>query len=252
MERTPDEGAPELGPEETEHARRVLRLTAGDACLGLDGRGAAWPLRVVAVDSGRIGLEVAGEAQRSAAPGETGCALPWVELAISWPRKQRAEAMLARLVQLGVAAIRPLALRQRGPEPVPKEPPERWWRVAREACKQSGRHWLPELHGATSLETLIGEREGASSAYLDPRGALPFDLWLRSLRPAPLGPGTRARPITVYVGPEGGFTAKERDLLRSGHAQPVWLGPHVLRIETAAEAAMAIAGVTLGTQDPST
>jgi 16S rRNA (uracil1498-N3)-methyltransferase len=50
----------------------------------------------------------------------------------------------------------------------------------------------------------------------------------------------------LVIGPEGGLTEGERDALRDSGASATWLGPHVLRVETAAEAAMAIAAVHLG------
>ena len=54
-------------------------------------------------------------------------------------------------------------------------------------------------------------------------------------------PASREQPLVLVVGPEGGLTEEERGALLEAGAGPVRLGPHVLRIETAAEAAVAIA-----------
>jgi 16S rRNA (uracil1498-N3)-methyltransferase len=243
-------GASALGPrlseEDERHATRVLRLAAGDALLGLDGRGGRHPLRIRALRKGMLELEPDGPSTREPAPGEQDSALPWFEVAVAWPRRNRAEDMLGRLVQLGTAAIRPLTAQQRGPEEVPEEAPARLLRVAREACKQSGRTWLPELEPACTPEALAIARASAVFALLDPAAALSFDTWLRSLSPSPLGIGTRTRPIVLVVGPEGGLTDPESEALLARGASAAWLGPHVLRVETAAEAAMAIAAVVHG------
>ena len=56
----------------------------------------------------------------------------------------------------------------------------------------------------------------------------------------------------LVIGPEGGLTDAEHEALEARGASRVWIGPHVLRVETAAEAAMAIAGVLHGRSDSQT
>jgi 16S rRNA (uracil1498-N3)-methyltransferase len=229
-----------LDPEDERHALRVLRLGEGDGLVGLDGRGGRWPLRVRS--AGKVlEIEPAGEVEHEPPPGAEGAACPWFELAIAWPRRNRVEDMLGRLVQLGAAGIVPLLASHRGPEAVPEEPPDRWWRVAHEACKQSRRSWLPEIGSTTTPVQHAEARADSPVALLDPRAGLSFDVWLRSLQPSPLGIGTAERPIVLVVGPEGGFDAEERGAWLERGATAVCLGPHVLRVETAAEAAMAVA-----------
>jgi 16S rRNA (uracil1498-N3)-methyltransferase len=252
LEETLD-GSVRLLAEDQQHATRVLRLSAGALLIGLDGRGHRFPLRVRAVRRNELELESAGPVEFTPAPGEEGAPMPWFEVAVSWPRKNRVEPMLGRLVQLGAAAVRPLVARQRGPETVSEESAARHLRIAREACKQSGRAWLPVLEPATAPEALAALRSIGALAVLDPRAGLAFDTWLRSLHPSPAGLGARARPIVLAIGPEGGFTGEEQRAFLELGASPVWLGPHVLRVETAAEAAMAVAAAVHGRHpDPGT
>lgn len=237
---------PRLLAEDVLHATRVLRVRAGDLLTGLDGRGGRHPLRVRAVRKAALELETAGPLERVPAPGEEGAALPWFEIAVAWPRRNRVEAMVGRLVQLGAAAIRPLAARQRGPEEPPDEAPARLLRVAREACKQAGRAWLPELGAPVTPAELAKSRPDSPIAVLDPDARFALDTWLRTLQPSPAGLGTRQRPIVLVIGPEGGLTHEETEALLVRGASPTWLGPHILRVETAAEAAMAVAAVVHG------
>lgn len=239
-----------LLPEDALHAARVLRLVAGDLLFGLDGKGGRFPLRVREARRKELLLEPAGEAERTPAPGEEGSRLPWFEVAVSWPRRNRVEDMIAALVQLGAAAIRPLAARQRGPEEVPEEVSERVRRVAREACKQSGRTWLPQFEPQLAPGELARRHPDSALAVLDPQAGLALDTWLRCLQPAPKGLGTRSRPIVLLIGPEGGIAADEREALLLAGASPTWLAPHILRVETAAQAAMAVAAVVHGRPTP--
>ncbi|MEW6072482.1 MAG: RsmE family RNA methyltransferase [Planctomycetota bacterium] len=240
-----EERPPRLAPGEEEHARRVLRLGAGAAVVGLDGEGGRWPLRIAGAGRRGLALVLAGPPAREPAPGEPGAPLPWVEVAVAWPKKARGEEMLGRLVQLGAAAVTPLSGAQGGAAAAPPAPPERWFRIAREAAKQCGRAWLPHLGPRLSPGELLAARGSGVLAVLDPAAALSLDAWLRSLRPAPQGVGTRGRPIVLAIGPEGGFSPEEQEAFLLAGASPVRLAPHILRIETAAEAAMAVAGVVL-------
>jgi len=232
---------PRLEEAETLHALRVLRLAPGDACIGLDGRGRAWPLRVVAATRRELGLEVTGPAEFEPEPGGLGAPLPFIEVAVAFPRRARAEEMLRRLTQLGAARITPLRARQSGPQAAPDQGDARWLRLLREVCKQCRRSWLPELAPSLSPLELALARPGEGLALLDPQGGMSLDTWARSLRPAAEGLGTRLRPITLAIGPEGGFDEDERAALFSRGTTAVRVSPHVLRIETAAEAALAIA-----------
>jgi 16S rRNA (uracil1498-N3)-methyltransferase len=236
----------ELLPEEAEHALKVLRLAPGDLVTGLDGCGGRHPLRVRALSKRALTLEPAGEPEFEPAPGAEGAPLPWFELAVSWPKRNRVEDMVNRLTQLGMAAVRPLVCEHRGPEEVPEEVPARVQRVAREAVKQSGRAWLPRFQAATPATELLKHVEVPRLAVLDPSGALSLDSWLHSLQPSPAGYGTESRPIVFAVGPEGGFSEAELGAWRDAGVGVVRLGPFVLRIETAAEAAMAAAGMLFG------
>jgi 16S rRNA (uracil1498-N3)-methyltransferase len=216
----------------------VLRLGPGDRCIGLDGAGSAWPLVVTA--SGRRGFEVeiAGDPVREPAPGAPGSRLPWIEVAVAMPRGARAESMIDSLVQLGAAAITPL-ITERSPPAARSESAnrrERWMRIAREACKQSGRLWALELNEPIDVEHLC-QRQFGAMVRLDPRAQASFHDHLGSLKDPKF---TRQQPFLLAIGPEGGFTTDEERLLEIRGAAPVLISPYILRVETAAVAAMAI------------
>ncbi len=228
-----------LCADDLRHATQVLRLSTGDRLFGLDGAGSEWPLAVVGRSARALELEVAGDARREARPGSPGAALPWIEIAVASPRGAAADEMLDRLTQLGAAAITPLrAERAQRPSSSDGARRDRSARIAREACKQSGRLWLPELREPLSPAELV-DRERAALVVLDPLAARGLSSWIdandRAMRSA-----NEAAPIVIAIGPEGGFTDAESAAFATAGAAAVRIGPHVLRIETAAEAALAI------------
>lgn len=236
----PGAARPRLLPAEEEHARRVLRLGPGDLLEGLDRQGGSHPLRVRALGAAGFELEAAGEPRREPEPGAPGAALPWLELWVSPPRPPRAEPLVERLCQLGVARYRPILL-ERTPPHSRGERGERLGRIADGAQKQCGRLWPLELCEPTELGQALAEHAPAALIVLDPRA--PKTLWslLEGLDPAGArAVWTRTKPLVLLVGPEGGLAPLEQALLEGRGAQPARLAPHVLRIETAAEAAAAI------------
>lgn len=242
LERTPEEGVPALLRCEVAHALRVLRLKAGDRLVGLDGRGSTWPLRVSEASHGRIGLVAEGPAKREPMPGDPAAPLPWIEVALAWPRGSRAEETVDRLTQLGAAAIAPILAGRLPPasRDFSGNRLERLGRIAREACKQCGRSWLPVLHPPRPLGDLVG----GETVLLQPGAASGLSEWARgrehSREIGARWPWTVDNPLRIVVGPEGGFAPEEEAFLLKRSTRTARLGPHTLRIETAAEAALAI------------
>ena len=233
LARTPAEGRAELLEGDLEHALRVLRLSAGDRLIGLDGRGGAWPLAVRSAGKGKLELDPDGPVRVDPPPGSPGASLPWVEIALPWPKGSHLEEMLDRLTQLGAASIAELTCERGGPRgALLGARRSRAERVLREACKQCGRTWLPALEASPT------SRPG-TRLLLDPAAERSLADLMRT------EVATAENRWTVLVGPEGGFTDEERAEFVAEGARPVSLGPHLLRVETAAEAAMAILGCAL-------
>jgi 16S rRNA (uracil1498-N3)-methyltransferase len=112
-----------------------------------------------------------------------------------------------------------------------------------EAAEQCGILTLPEITGPITLEQMVAGR--------DPRCLLVFcdeDAPVQD----PVAVLERARadppcPLSVLVGPEGGFAEDERAILtRQPNVVRLTLGPRILRADTAAVAALALVGAVLG------
>jgi len=244
---TPVEGRKAvLAPEDEQHARRVLRLRAGDRLEGIDGRGRAWELELGRTDGTKLELRPLRELEGEPRPGEPGARLPWIEVAASLPKGARSEELVGRLAQLGVARLLPLASVRSGEaaREFGANRRARLERIVAEALKQSGRLWALELAEPLELEELCA-LEGREWILLSPRARERLFDWTASRAQAGAR-WTASRPLGLLAGPEGGFSAEERAQLLARGAHELWIGPHVLRIETACEAAAAILAAGLG------
>jgi 16S rRNA (uracil1498-N3)-methyltransferase len=159
---------------------------------------------------------------------------PGVTLAVGAGDRDRFEWLAEKATELGVAALIPVeteftaAVATR----VRPEHAAKLRRRALEALKQCGAVWLPEMSPPVPLATLLGR-------------PFPGDRWLAD--PTGSAPDIAQPPVIVLVGPEGGFTPAERSAAVAAGFRPVRLGPYVLRFETAALAAAALAAANPAT-----
>jgi 16S rRNA (uracil1498-N3)-methyltransferase len=243
LERALPDDEPELDEADAQHLLRVLRARVDDRILGLDGCGAAWPLRIAALDRSSVEVERDGPPFNEPAPGSAGARVRRVEVAVAWPRPQAGEELLDGLVQLGCSRVTALVSGR-------SQDWSRDWsdarrarleRVVREACKQARRLWRIELDGPSELPVWL-EREVAASdearrtVLLDPRAPHTLTTWVRELRrDAP------AAAVRLLIGPEGGWSDAERAACHARGLGSARIESFVLRTEVAAQAAAAIA-----------
>lgn len=206
-----------LDDDETHHAD-VRRGREGEAVELLDGRG------VVATAT----LERTGKswAARVATLRTVDEPVPLV-LALGAGDRDRFLSVAQQCSELGITRIVPIETeRSRQVETRLRDAGvEKGRRRAREACKQSGNPWLPVIDDVMPMVELGITGSGVRWFFGDPAGAP-----LPSLHPS--------APVGWVIGPEGGFTPAEEGWLRERlDATGVWLGPHILRFETAASAA---------------
>lgn len=214
----------ELSVEESKHARRVLRLREGDAVELFDGCGRVATGRIVGEDRAvRVALESARREARAS---------PWIELCVAMPKGSRADGMVDQLSQLGADRLLPLRSSRSVVDPRPGKL-ERFRKTAIESAKQCGRAWVMEIGETTDYQTALATEEGTLLLLADRDGeAMDADRTRSAVRAAGC--------VRVLIGPEGGWTDEEAAAAREAGCLFWRLGPHVLRIETAAVAATAL------------
>jgi 16S rRNA (uracil1498-N3)-methyltransferase len=216
----------DLPPEAAHHATKVLRMDDGDGVILFDGRGGEWFGRLHRVGKTMtVALETFDDTDRE----------PPIQITLvqGLPAADKMDWIMQKSVELGVAAIRPVACR-RSVIRLSGERMERrvahWQAVAIAACEQCRRNRVPEVAPLVDLPQFLGGNAGDNGLRL----ILAPEAGQRLAElPKPTG------PVTILIGPEGGFEEGELLAAASAGFQAVSLGPRVLRTETAGIAAIA-------------
>lgn len=149
------------------------------------------------------------------------------------------EWAIEKSTELGVERITPVVARrtEKHLAQAALKRAERWRRIAHEASKQSRRTSVPEIADPQPAKVALDAATGNRILLSETEQALPLGVHLRSLGNSSL--------LTLAIGPEGGWAPEEMQLFHAADWTPVTLGPRILRAETAAIAAVAIASAEL-------
>jgi 16S rRNA (uracil1498-N3)-methyltransferase len=202
------------------HLGTVLRRADGATVRLFNGVDGEWAARLTWVKRDRCVLEVAARL-RPQAPE------PDVWLAFAPLKRDATDLVTEKATELGVAALRPVITERTVAARVNLA---RMTAIATEAAEQCERLSLPGIAAPVALAALLADwpAERPLVAALERRGAPPV-------------PRLAGRPAGLLVGPEGGFTEAELDLLaRRAFVIPAGLGPRILRAETAAIVGLAL------------
>jgi 16S rRNA (uracil1498-N3)-methyltransferase len=217
-------------PAHAHYLVNVMRLAAGDELLLFNGRDGEWRARVAAVGKRGCRLEVL-ERTRDQQVG------PDLDLVVALVKRGRLETIIEKAAELGARRVR-LALTER--TNAERARVDRLTAVAVEAAEQTGRLEVPAVEAPQRLEALLaGWPADRSLMFCDEAGEAPPALDALA--------GRAGGPWGVLIGPEGGFSPRERALIRAlPQAAPVSLGPRILRADTAAIAALTLWQAALG------
>jgi 16S rRNA (uracil1498-N3)-methyltransferase len=221
-----------LEGEEHHHLAKVVRMKAGETVWLFDAGGYRYRARVEAVEKDRAVLELLERAD----PEEPRLKLV---LAQAFLPAKKIELILQKASELGVSGFIPVETVRSLKSPVDRSgrKTERWARIAREAIKQSKGAAAPSVSPPRTLKSLLAEPGEGLRVFLSERGGKPLRIVL--LEAEENGP-PRPSSMTVFVGPEGGWTEAEEKSFREAGCEAISLGRRVLKAETAALAAVAM------------
>jgi len=217
-------------PGQANYLLNVLRLRPGSQVRLFNGQEGEWLAELVSAKRSKCTLSVSSRLHEQTARGD-------IEYLFAPLKKARLDYMVQKATEMGVSALRPVMTAYTVPDRVNLE---RMRANAIEAAEQCNLLWIPdvapprplgeELADWPSQRRLIFCDEAAPVA--DPLAALN---------------GVAPGPLAVLIGPEGGFNAEERAVLRAAaFTVPISLGPRVMRADTAAVAALALVNAVLG------
>jgi len=221
----------ELPEREARHATQVIRLAAGDGLTVLDGAGGVMDCIVEAATKKALRVAVKARQHRAPLP----CSLTLVQAITKGPAF---ENIVQKATELGAARIIPLLSERVVANVAEKDAAakvEKWNQISVESIKQCGSPWLPAIDVPVSFAKFIQH-----VPQVDLMVAASLENGSRSLREVLSGKHAQPRNALVWIGPEGDFTPNEYSAITKAGAEPVTLGPLVLRADTAAVAMLSI------------
>ncbi len=222
-----------LPEEAANHLVRVMRLREGDGCVLFNGDGHDYPATLVVVGKRDAQVRIdAALALDNESPLH-------ITLLQGIARGEKMDLILQKATELGVAAIVPVNAERTEVKLDAARAEKRlahWNNVVVSACGQSGRARVPAVAAPQSLlEAARSMPADALKLTLDPLGA-------HRLSILPAAPGG----VVIAIGPEGGWSPRDRQALAEAGFQGLQLGPRILRTETAGLAAIAAVQARLG------
>ena len=222
-----------LTGSDANHIRNVLRGKSGDSISLFDGCGHTYAGKIIDTAPGRITVVVLDKF----AP-DTESPLHLV-LAQAFLKDRKMDDLVRHITELGVTAWIAVIAQRSVAKPDPGRFAgrlARWNKIAGESLKQCGRSYPPDIRIAASMEEMF-EWTAACDLKIVFWGGSPRPL----AHPLPKSVPTPIRRMAVAIGPEGGFTEAEIDVAREHGFITATLGPRILKADTAAVAACALA-----------
>ncbi len=201
------------------HLTKVLRLKIGDSVELFDGKGALAQAVIEKIEKSQAVLSVKTIENYPQ---------PWqrrIIIASSIAKGDRFEFLVAKCTELGVDRIIPVIFERTVKQALQ---PRRLETIALESTKQCQRLFLPEIDSPISLSQAI---EKLRADY--PNAKIIFGS-LSAGSKSILNIEFDSNDLLAFIGPEGGMTQIEENMLEEINARPVRLTDTILRIETAA------------------
>lgn len=210
---------------QTRHLQVVLRLLPGDTVGLFDGRGSEYRARLEFLEGDCYTARLLAEERTNSEPRLR------LNLIQSLAKGDKMDFIVQKAVEIGVFAIYPVVsdrcVVSLSPERAVKKI-ERWQSIAREACKQCRRSYIPPIYPVQTLKQYTSKRGQHRDLMLYE------DSQSRGLKQILRDPGLSwGYEMGIIIGPEGGFTPDEVRAAQNSGILIAGLGPRILRSETA-------------------
>lgn len=218
----------EIDGENGRHITFSLRMRPGELITLCDGQGTDYLCEIQSF-SGELVTAHILQTNESLSEPQTK-----LHLYQSFPKGDKLESIIQKVTELGAASVTPVISERciaRPDEKSARKKLLRLQKIALEAAKQSGRGRVPAVCEPLSFAAAIQQAKE--------QGDILFFYECGGISLAKLLPETGS-VISVFIGPEGGFSEKEALLAAQNGAKTATLGRRILRTETAPVAALSV------------
>lgn len=210
--------------EKFHYLTNVLRLKQGNSFDGQDLKGTLYNLKIISVSRQSLVLECKEKKVHRRK------ALPEITLYQCICKGKKMDRIIRQATEIGVTAIIPVISEYTIPRMDRKDIKnkiERWQRIVREAVQQSASSVVTKITTPKMLTDLEKSKDRNKINLFFHQ----IPLETQTLHEYLSGYPSR---ISLVIGPEGGLSEKETELLIEKGFRPVFLQTNILRAETAA------------------
>ncbi len=223
-----EDGRALLSAQEARHALRVLRLAPGDSVQVTGGGGQLFAGAIEQLDDEGASVLISGALEANESPVS-------ITLYQGLPKAEKLELVAQKAVELGASRLVPVRM-ERSVVKLDRcdaqKKRERLSRIALEAIKQTGRARLMAVEAAMDFSAALQDMAAQELMLMPWEEARGYGMKdAHRDRPGALG-------IGILIGPEGGISAREAEMVIGRGGLAVTLGPRILRAETAAIASL--------------
>lgn len=212
--------------------RHILRKREDESIFLFDGRGREWEARIKEIRKGKIVLKKPRLIFASSS------LQPKIALAFSLLKSQRNDFIFEKATELGADLFIPFIACNSQLRAISSSKFQHWLSIVKEAARQSGRLWLPEIRPCLDWKEFIRQEIGSYEYTIafEKKGEGFFQL----------GKNKECKSIILVIGPEGGFSEAELADLKERGAVFIRVSSFTLRAETAAVFAVGLARILFG------
>jgi 16S rRNA (uracil1498-N3)-methyltransferase len=217
------EGTHTLTGKTAHYLRNVLRIQPQQTFTAIDGQHTHAQALCLTVSGENITLQITHIHTSQSTH------VPHIVLATAVPKGERADWLVEKTTELGVSHIAWIAFERSVAIPQAESSKMlRFQRIAEAATMQSKRLSIPSISPPIPLPAFV-HADQSLQKYVGHTSPSPTTL---HINPEP--------SISLVIGPEGGFTHQELELLMHSGYNPIQMAPFILRTETAAAAGLAL------------
>lgn len=210
------------------HISRSLRMKPGQKLTICDTEGFYYDCEIAEISDDKVRLNILEKRPCQTEPTVK------VTLYQGLPKSDKMDVIIQKSVELGVAKIVPVIMERSVSRPDQKSAKKkllRWQKIAESAAKQSARGLVPKVNNIISMkEAILDAAKSDTSIFFYEGGGENIGNLLTGF----------PNNISVFIGPEGGFSLDEVLELKASDIYAATLGSRILRTETAPISALSV------------
>jgi 16S rRNA (uracil1498-N3)-methyltransferase len=213
-----------LEKEDAHYLNNVMRLREGDNVFLFNPKDGEFKGEIISSDKKNTKVKLISKIENINKPGK-------ISLIFSLIKSSKLDYLIQKCTEVGVKSFVPVI----SEKSVAKNfNIKRTEKIIKESCEQSNQLFLPAILDVEKLEKKIKSLDKNSIVFF-------ADINSSNKKIDDVIKSDKSREFYLLVGPEGDFSLKERDLLKSmNNCIPISLGQNILRSETAAVVGLAI------------